>query len=76
LEIENSKLKNKLESTEYKLKFSEDKNNETINALKSMNDILLQREKDNKDMLMRSIELNENLKRSISSQILGYVYPL
>jgi hypothetical protein len=69
LEIENSKLKNKLESMEYKLKFSEDKNNETINTLKSMNDILLQREKDNKDMLMKSIELNENLKRSHSSEI-------
>ena len=69
LEIENSKLKNKLESMEYKFKFSEDKNNETIKSLKSMNDILLQREKDNKDMLMRSIELNENLKRSISSEI-------
>ena len=68
LEIENSKLKNKLESMEYKLKFSEEKNNETIKSLKSMNDILLKREKDNKDMLMKSIELNESLKRSNSSE--------
>ena len=67
LEIENSKLQTKLESMEYKFKFSEDKNNETIKSLKSMNDILLKRENENKDMLMKSIELNESLKRSYSS---------
>ena len=77
LEIENSKLKNKIESLEYKLKFSEDKNNETIKSLKSMNDILLKREKDNKDILIKSIELNENLKRSnssVNSNSSGYVF--
>ena len=67
LEIENAKLKNKIEAMEFKIKFSEDKNNEAIKSLKSMNEILLKREKDNKEMLMKSIELNESLKRSYSS---------
>ena len=62
-------MQTKLESMEYKLKFSEDKNNETIKSLKSMNDILLKRENENKDILMKSIELNESLKRSNSSSI-------
>ena len=66
LEIENSKLQNKVESMEYKLKFSEDKSYETIQSLKSMNDFLLKRENENKDIL---IKLNENLKRSNSAGI-------
>ena len=66
LESENSELKNKIESIEYKFKFSEEKNNETIKFLKSMNDILLKGEKDNKDMLMRSIELSESFKKKCS----------
>lgn len=56
LEIENSKLQNKIESMEYKLKCSEDKSNETIQSLKSMNDLLIKRDNKNKDILFKFSE--------------------
>ena len=41
---------------EYKLKSSEDKSNETIQSLKSMNDLLIKRDNKNKDILFKFSE--------------------
>ena len=48
------------------MKFSEDKSNETIQSLKSMNDSLLKRENENKDIL---IKLSESFERKNSGGI-------